>query len=153
MCSIMDAGADNKVLEDAATMTSSERRLLCDILENGADDDDLEEHRAYCERERVKRAEFQDSPQRRDALKAILMRDERKRRYAWRPDFDVAMRNAITVREEFERVNGRHYNNLQREAEYDRFFDCWYHDWPADDNGKSMTFEFWFDTTNFTAHG
>ena len=124
-----------------------------DDLENGADDDDLEEHRAYCERERVKRAEFQDSPQRRDALKATLMRDELKRRYAWRPGFDVAMRNAITVREGFERVNGRHYNNIQRVTEHDRFLDCWYHHWPDDDNGEPMTFEFWLDTTNFTAHG
>jgi len=124
-----------------------------DDLENGADDDDLEEHRAYCERERVKRADLQDNPQRRDVLKAALMRDERKRRYASDPNIDVAERHAITVRKEIERVTRRHYNNLQREAEYDRFFDCWYHNWPADDNGKSMTFEFWFDTTNFTAHG
>jgi len=63
------------------------------------------------------------------------------------------MRNAITVRREIERVKRRHYYTLQREAEYDRFFDYWYRHWPDDDNGKPMTFEFWFDTTNFTAHG
>jgi hypothetical protein len=150
ICSILDAGADDKVLEDAATMTSEERTALCYILEAGADDEELKEHRAHCELSRVKRAELEDKSQYR---KAALMFSDRNDRYASRPDFDVAMRNAITVREEIERVNGRHYNNLQREAEYDRFFDCWYHHWPDDDNGKPMNFEFWFDNTIFTAPG
>jgi hypothetical protein len=103
--------------------------------------------------QQVASANLQDNPQHRDERKAALRRSIRKSRHASYPDIDVAKRNAITVREEIERANGRHYNDLQREAEYDSFFDYWYHHWPDDDNGKPMTFEYWFDNTIFTAPG
>ena len=99
-------------------------------------------------RDQVARADLQDDPQRRDKPKAYLMFSNRKHRYASYHNIDVAKRNAITVREEIVRANGRHYNDLQREAEYDSFFDFWYHHWPDD-----VTFECWFDSTIFTAPG
>ena len=83
------------------------------------------------------------------------MRDERNRRYASYPDIDVAERHAITVRKAIERAHGRHYNDLQREAEYDLFFDFWYNHWPRDfwhnlfpDDiyGTSAESETWFES-------
>ena len=61
----------------------------------------------------------------------------------------------FTIRKAIERAHGRHYNDLQREAEYDFFFDFCYHHWPRDFwhklfpndiYGTSADFETWFES-------
>ena len=74
------------------------------------------------------------------------MRSNRKLCYASYPDIDVIELRATLVHEHEELGCGRLFNDPQREACYDSFFDFWYHHWPDEVNGKPVHFRTWFES-------